>query len=147
MEKSVLGTVVTLDTIREQQEDYSVIVRRRVQNGNTRPRYRLEEPLTITLSDGGIIHIPYGFEWDLSSVPRFLWGLLPPDGTFEIASLIHDYLYITKLRSRKFADDEMLLWSKVVGGTQTKFTLRNLDNQVRYIAVRLFGWIVWNKRK
>lgn len=23
----------------------------------------------------------------------------------------------------------------------------NLDNQLRYIAVRLFGWIVWNKRK
>jgi len=73
-------------------------------------------------------------------------GILPPDGDFESASLIHDFLYITKVESRKFADDEMLKWSKVVSGTNNKISLRNLDNQVRYISVRLFGWIVWNRR-
>lgn len=139
--------VISLGNIKGLQKDFSVIVRRRVNNGNTRPLYVLEESLHIELSNRDLITIPHGFKWDLSSVPRPLWGLLPPDGDFELASLIHDYLYINKLYSRKFADKEMLIWSKVVSGTNNKISLRNFDNYVRYIAVRLFGGFVWNKRK
>lgn len=138
---------ITLENIKGLQKEVSVIVRRRVNNGNTRPRYRLEKSLKIKLSNGFTYMIPEGFEWDLSSVPRLLWGLLPPDGSFELASMIHDYLYINKITTRKFADDEMLLWSKVVSGTNSKVSLRNFDNQVRYIAVRLFGRVVWNRGK
>lgn len=137
--------MITLNNVQSLQSYLSVIVRRRVTGSNSKPFYRLEAALRIELSNKITITIPAGFEWDLSSVPRFLWGLLPPDGDFELASLIHDYLYITKLTSRQFADDEMLLWSKAVSGTHNKISIRNFDNQLRYLAVRLFGWLVWRK--
>ena len=137
--------MIPLKNIKSIQEYLSVVVRRRVHGNNSKPSYKLEVPLTIELSNKKIITIPTDFTWDLSSVPRFLWGLLPPDGDFELASLIHDYLYVNRYESRKFADDEMLLWSKAVSGTQNKISFRNFDNQLRYIAVRLFGWIVWKK--
>lgn len=124
----------------------SVILKRRVNNGNTVPRYVLAHGLSIRLSNNDIIHIPRGFEWDLSSSPRILWSILPPDGLWELASLIHDFLYVNKLYSRKFADDEMLKWSKATSGTRNKWSIRNFDNQIRYIAVRLFGWVVYNRK-
>lgn len=139
-----------LHTIYEQQKYASVIVRRRVSGENRKPLYILEKGLNITLSNGDIIKINKGFVWDLSSVPRFLWWLLPPDGDFEIASLIHDFLYINRNKfnySRKFVDKEMLIWSKAANGTSSKFSIRNIDNYIRYYAVRAFGWIVWNKNK
>lgn len=141
---------IDLNNIRTIQKanKLSIISRARVIGSNKKPYYSLmNDGLLIKLSDGTLINIPKGFVWDLSSVPRPLWGLLPPDGDFELASLIHDYLYITKLKDRKFADNEILLWSKVVSGTNSKFSLRNLDNQLRYIGVKLFGWVVWNRKQ
>lgn len=138
--------LITLSNIRQKNTPYSVVVRRRVSFSNTKIKYVLEEPLNIMLSNGLILNIPKGVIWDLSSVPRSLWGILPPDGDFEVPSLIHDYLYINKIGTRKFADEEMLLWSKTTSGTQNKWSIRNLDNQVRFIAVRLFGWLIWNRK-
>lgn len=140
---------IELDTINDIQRvlGESVVHKVRIIGSNTKPTYRLLSDLKICLSNNEVIFIKKGFVWDLSSVPRILWGLLPPDGDFELASLIHDYLYINKIGTRKFADDEMLLWSKVVSGTNNKVSLRNFDNQLRYIAVRAFGWKVYNKRK
>lgn len=137
----------SLDNIRALQEEYSIIVRRRLSNGNTRPRYRLENELKLELSNGDTLNLYEHFSWDLSSVPRLLWGILPPDGNFETASLIHDFIYVNKTHSRKFADKEMLKWSMAAAGTKNKISLRNIDNYIRYYAVRIFGWIVWNKRK
>lgn len=145
------GIVITLENVRSLQQGESIVTRRRVVGSNSKIFYKLVEPLTFKLSNSDVIHIDAGFTWDLSSVPRFLWGLLPPDGDFEIASMIHDYLYINHKElgwyDRKFADKEMLAWSKAVSGTRSKVSVRNFDNQVRYIAVRLFGWYIWNKRK
>lgn len=137
--------LVTLKNVREEQGQFSVIIRRRVIGNNSVIRYRLEDHIRVKLSNGDEITIPQGFTWDLSSVPRLLWGVLPPDGDFELAALLHDYLYITKIVSRRFADKEMLLWSKATSGTLNKVSIRNFDNQLRYIAVRLFGGIVWNR--
>lgn len=36
----------------------------------------------------------------------------------------------------------MLLWSKQVSGTN-KTSIRNIDNYIRYYAVRIFGGLVW----
>ena len=134
-----------IDYFKNESSDNSIVVKRRVVGFNSKSKYRLVEPLSFQLSNGDCIEIPKGFEWDGSSVPRFLWWLLPPDGDFEVGALIHDYLYIKKRElnyTRKFADKEMLLWSKALSGTN-KLSLRNIDNYTRYFAVRLFGWIVW----
>lgn len=137
---------VILTGIRELQPEYSIVKKQRVLGLNKKNKYRLLEDLNVQLSNDDIINIKQGFIWDGSSVPRFLWWLLPPDGDFELASLIHDYLYINKNNlnyTRKFADKEMLVWSNVLSGTQNKISIRNIDNYTRYIFVRLFGGFVW----
>ncbi len=116
----------------------------RIIKGTKWNRYTLENDISIQLSNGEIINIPKGFKYDLSSTPRFLWTILPPDGDFAIAALIHDYLYVNKLYGRKFSDLEMLKWSIVMNGTR-KISLKNIDNYTRYYGVRLFGGFVWKE--
>ena len=132
---------------------------------NTVCRYRLLEELTFQLTNGEIITVPVGFEWDLSSSLRWAWWLIPPDGDFDSASLIHDFLYINKPygrgeRARWFADLEMYKWSVVTNGTRKRVvvkiwkwrlfsfvfpSIRNIDNIVRYLGVVGFGWWTWYK--
>ena len=143
--------VISLNNVRELQSNlgHSLVIKSRVPGSNTVPKYKLLQELYIQLSNGDIIHIPEGFVWDLASVPRPLWGLLPPDSDAELASLVHDFLYIHKNDfnySRRFVDDEMLKWSKVLSGTKNKISARNVDNIVRYVGVRLGGWAYWNRR-
>lgn len=136
--------VLTLYNIKGYLVNGPLIKIARVYGSNKINRYQLLEGVDIQLSDGSRIHIPAGYIWDLSSVPRFLWGLMAPDGDFQIAALIHDFLYEFNYKSRKFADKEMLIWSNAVNGTYKK-SFRNLDNKLRYLGVRAFGWYVWNK--
>ena len=42
------------------------------------------------------IRVPKGFVTDLASIPRLFWDLLPPDGPWVKAAVIHDYLYYTQ---------------------------------------------------
>jgi hypothetical protein len=42
------------------------------------------------------ITVPAGFVTDLASIPRWAWTLLPPDGPWVKAAVIHDFLYQTK---------------------------------------------------
>lgn len=135
---------LTLSNIEHLLSSTEVIRVSRVYGSNRINTYKLLSALEITLSNGDKIEIPRGYIWDLSSVPRFLWGILAPDGDFQIAALIHDYLYENNLYTRKFADKEMLIWSTAANGRRG-ISFRNFDNRVRYYGVRLFGWYVWNK--
>lgn len=137
---------ILLSDVLSMQPEFSIVRKQRVVGLNKKNKYRLLEDLVIQLSNNDLITINQGFIWDGSSVPRFLWWLLPPDGDFELGSLIHDYLYINKHKfkyTRKFVDKEMLLWSNVLSGTQNKISFRNIDNYIRYYFVRLFGGFVW----
>jgi len=147
--------MIKLHNVNLLQKEYSLISKTKIRGNNSRPRYRLDVALKIQLTNGMNITIPKGFEWDLSSVPRFAWSILAPDGDFELAYLIHDYLWINKeemyeifdyydvVFDQKFTDDEMLKWAKVTNGTE-KISIRNIDNYTRYYGVRLFGWLVWD---
>jgi len=146
--------MITLDNVSSLQKEYSLISKTKIRGNNSRPRYRLDVALKIQLTNGMNITIPKGFEWDLSTVPRFAWSILAPDGDFELAYLIHDYLWVNKEEmaihfeyydmnfNQKFTDDEMLKWAKVTNGTK-KISIRNIDNYTRYYGVRLLGWLVW----
>lgn len=119
------------------------IHKRRVYGSNNINKYMLLADIEIELSNDQVIKIPKGYIWDLASVPRLLWGICPPDSDAELAFLIHDFLYENQIGSRKWADAEMLLWSKRTNGTN-KISIRNIDNYVRYYAVRLAGKKAWN---
>ena len=108
------------------------------------------QPLHIELSDKTIITIPAGFEFDGSSVPRWLEVFFRRYGPFLFAALIHDWMYVTDYRraelgtkkARKFADREMLVWSDATHYSSNRALL---DNWLRYKAVRLFGKKVYKK--
>lgn len=155
--------IITIDNIKSKQEELgrSIVEKARYINPNKKrgflsfllallfenPKYILLKEIRVRLRDGRIITIPKGFIWDLSSVPRFLWWLFPPDGDFEFASLIHDYLYWAKIMSRERADVEMFDWSKAVAGTTGKNTWSDVDNWIRYAYVRILGWVVYYRKK
>lgn len=140
--------MITLANINSKQLEFSIIKKRRVMKCNNKNKYELLNSLNILLSNKKAIRIPKGFIWDLSTTPRIFWNIVPPDGDFELAALIHDYLYINKNKSylkdldRKFIDKEMLKWSLKTSGTKNP-SLRNLDCYIRYFFVRMLGWLVW----
>lgn len=70
-------------------------------------RWRVYEPFEFYLSDDNsdIISVPAGFVTDLATIPRIFWTLLPPDGKYAKAAIIHDYLYDNALRTKKGRPD------------------------------------------
>ena len=105
--------------------------------GKKGKKWKVARAIKHVLADGETIIIPEGFETDLSSVPKILWGLFPPFGNFLLAALVHDYLYVERYKEdRKFCDKEMLLISNDLHNNK-------VDNYLRYFAVRLFGWTYW----
>ena len=106
--------------------------------------HKLENSFTVRLSNGLEINFEAGFTWDLASIPQVFQNILRSQGDDDIAYLIHDYLYQKKITSQSFADKEMLLWAKAMKQTQ-RISLRNIDIQIRYFFVRVFGKLVWNK--
>lgn len=99
-------------------------------------------PIQFKSSWGETFIIPKGFETDLSTVPKWLWGLLPPFGDFLLAAIIHDYLYVTKPCSKEAADKEMLIWSKVLNSDNF---INRIDNYLRYYGVKHLGFKVWKR--
>ncbi|MBC6572515.1 DUF1353 domain-containing protein [Escherichia coli] len=97
-------------------------------------RWRVYEPFSFYPGDdkSDVIEVPAGFITDLASVPRIFWVLLPPDGRYAKAAIIHDYLYDNALRTKKEADRIFLEGMKVLGVPKWK-------RLVMYCAVRLFG--------
>jgi hypothetical protein len=139
--------ILTINNVKEVFTKKNPIVKSRVYGKNTINKYTLINAISIQLTDGKVITIPKGFEWDLASVPRFLWWLMSPDVDSEIAYLIHDYLYINQTLPRKEADLEMYKWAVVTNGTRNKLSARNIDNWLRWKAVVLFGNSVYKKNK
>ncbi|ECI5749343.1 DUF1353 domain-containing protein, partial [Salmonella enterica subsp. enterica] len=103
--------------------------------------WRVYEPFEFYLSDDNsdIISVPAGFVTDLASVPRLFWTLLPPDGKYAKAAIIHDYLYDNALRTKKEADLIFLDGMTVLGVPKWKRT-------IMYWAVRLFGRGMYNRK-
>ncbi|WP_141124948.1 DUF1353 domain-containing protein, partial [Salmonella enterica] len=66
------------------------------------------------------------------TIPRIFWILLPPDGKYAKAAIIHDYLYDNALRTKYEADRIFLDGMAVLGVPRWKRT-------VMYWAVRWFG--------
>ncbi len=112
---------------------------------------RFDDPLVLTYIDGHnwrvdgafdyhsdvrpgwVINVPDGFITDFASVPRALWGLYSPTGTYGKAAVVHDYLYRTYGLATKAEADAVFLEAMEYLGTGwwTRHTL--------YQAVHWFG--------
>lgn len=97
--------------------------------------------LQIHLSYSGRIEtfiVPQGFITDFASVPRLLRSIFPKTGLYTKAAVIHDFLYATKMISRKDADGIFRRIMKESGvGRFTRYPM--------WAALRMFGWLGWNK--
>jgi hypothetical protein len=103
--------------------------------------YELVEPFRVSVvmqGDGGTsnalvrVAVPRGFVTNFASIPWFFRRILPPDGPWQQAAVVHDYLYSRPDVSRFLADAifrelmpecEVCWWQRVV----------------MFYAVRLFG--------
>ena len=55
-------------------------------------------------SSNEFITIPKGFVTDFASIPRVFWVILPPDGEYTQAAVLHDYMCSTSMFPMKKID-------------------------------------------
>ncbi|TQK10709.1 DUF1353 domain-containing protein [Herbaspirillum sp. SJZ107] len=82
--------------------------------------------------------VPIGFVTDFASIPRVLWSLLPSDGPYVYAAVVHDYLYWEQHLPRETADNIF------------KFLMQDFEVDVAtlstiYGGVRVGGWAAWDE--
>jgi hypothetical protein len=80
-----------------------------------------------------VVEVPPGFVTDFASIPRPLWSLLPPTGTYGRAAVIHDFLYRAVGYCPRAAADRTLLEAMTVLG------VARLTRWAIYGGVRLGG--------
>ena len=99
---------------------------------------RLMCDVKFLLSNGKILIIEKGFEWDENSIPFLLQPFFPKSGIYAIPALVHDALYYLAQGEQKFADMEFAIWM---------CTLRIKPKQIafRLWAVDTFGDKWWKK--
>ncbi len=85
-----------------------------------------------------VIVVPAGFVTDLASVPDVAEPLLPRNGEYSTAAIVHDYLYWTQSCTREQADNLMAIVMKETGVAPWKELLI-------YGAVRFGGQRAWDQ--
>lgn len=114
-------------------------------------RFRLVQPFEYPIGPAHapefVIRVPAGFVTDLASVPRALWGILPPHGRYAKAAILHDYLLSqclteckdTYRKQRRFADE-------VFYGAMLDLNVPEYKAATMYLAVKgLSQWRVLRK--
>jgi len=115
-----------------------------------------------------IITIPKGMSTDFASVPRLLWAILPPDGQYTAATIVHDFLYFMNGIKIAIQSGSRMIYIKekypfLLGYKIKDFKFRKRSEcdrifleamqvlevpwwkrKVMYAAVRAGGWIPWN---
>jgi len=87
-----------------------------------------------------VIKVPAGFITDFASIPKIFWSVLPPDGPYAKAAVVHDYCYRTGCYSKWKSDLIFLEGMRVLQVAKWK-------RRTMFTAVVLFGWFAWYKRR
>lgn len=61
------------------------------------------------------IIVPSGFITDFASIPRGLWNIFPPTGNYAPEAVLHDYMYVHALQTKRVADKLFRLGMKARG--------------------------------
>lgn len=87
------------------------------------------------------VQIPTGFVTDLTSIPRVFWSLIPRDGPYADAAIVHDYLYWYQRTTREEADKALLY-------AMEELEVSKRTSNAVYAAVRSsFGERAWLDNK
>ncbi|TFV91422.1 DUF1353 domain-containing protein [Blastococcus sp. CT_GayMR16] len=99
-------------------------------------------------SGGDVITIPGGFTTDLASVPRLFWALIPPQGAYESAAVLHDYLcaQLAEQYAGTYRVD-IDAWTPERGWPQ-RISARDTDGLFRRVMREagvpfLIRWVMW----
>jgi hypothetical protein len=84
------------------------------------------------------VQIPIGFVTDFASIPRIFWSILPPDGEYTYAAIIHDYLYWNQATDKPAAD-------LVLKAAMEEFGVSKADVFAIYNGVKLGGQSSWDE--
>ena len=93
------------------------------------------------IGSSDFVDVPKGFETDFASIPIGLRNILPKDGPYTQAAVLHDWLYNQrKVHGRSRAQCDLVLYEAMgaIGVPQWQRTLI-------YNGVKLGGWVYWNK--
>lgn len=103
--------------------------------------YRQGRPLYVMHDDfywcdrnnGHVIIVPSGFVTDFASIPMPARLVLPPDGPYAPAAILHDYMYaVGRPGYRLYADN-------VLGSAMVYYGVGSMKRRSVYQAVRKFG--------
>jgi hypothetical protein len=91
----------------------------------------------------GTISVPEGFRTDYASIPRGLWNILPPVGSYDAAAVVHDYCYQNGTLmgvplTRGDAD-------AILNEAMQVLHVPTWQRRLIYAGVRIGGWAVWKK--
>lgn len=84
------------------------------------------------------VDVPKGFVTDLTSIPRPFWAMMPRDGPYLAAAIIHDYNYWLQDRSRKVSDQIFNIGMKELNVARVK-------RKIIYEAVKWAGGHSWRQ--
>lgn len=88
----------------------------------------------------GRITIEAGFDTDFASVPRPLWSLYPPWGSYKLAAVVHDWAYWYQPFTRAKCDRLFLEGMEALG-------IPWLRRQILHKGVRAGGWLAWRSNQ
>ena len=83
-----------------------------------------------------VIVVPAGFVTDFASTPRAIWAVLPPVGPYQLAAVVHDFLYWDQACTRQQADDLLRV-------AMAESKVKPFERDVIWQAVRKFGETAW----
>jgi len=92
---------------------------------------------------GRMLQVPAQFATDFASVPRLFWNLLPPDGPYGRAAVVHDYLYSTHGLHGELAREQC---DEILLEAMTALGVHFLTREIIYAAVRAFGQSHWDAK-
>jgi hypothetical protein len=86
------------------------------------------------------IEVPGDFLTDFASIPRFFHRLLPKNGTYDAAAVVHDYLYATGELHKDTAD-------KIFREALECLGVAAWRRAAMYQAVKKFGGAAWKAHR
>jgi hypothetical protein len=84
-----------------------------------------------------VIVVPAGFVTDFASTPRALWSVIPPTGRYQLAAVVHDFLYWDQGCTREQAD-------AIFRVAMAESNVKPFERDLMWDAVRKFGQSAWN---
>ena len=85
--------------------------------------------------------VPEDFLTDFTSIPAvFRWLFRVNGAPYQVAAVLHDYLYSSTTVSRKEADLAFYWLSRAVGTPEVKAA-------IMYVALRLGGWMAYRSNQ